>query len=231
MSDHYTLWHTRHVNPYKVNALKFCDTIPLVLSDEEHTHCSPLDKCEITSRFGMRGYRHHYGTDIRLNTGDTIRAAFDGIVRIKGYDKYGYGQYIMLRHHNHLESLYGHMSKRLVESGQIVKAGDPIGLGGSTGRSSGPHLHFEVRYQGHAINPETLYDFENNSLKDTVFTITPKHFEYIKNIQKRVYYKVRSGDNLGKIARRYHTSVSKICRLNGIRSTTILKVGRKLRVR
>lgn len=118
----------------------------------------------ITSNFGPRWGRQHKGLDIKLNTGDTIYAAFTGKVRIVRYEAKGYGKYVVIRHNNGLETIYGHMSKQLVKENQDVRAGEPIGLGGSTGRSTGSHLHFETRLCGTALNPALMFDFLNQDV-------------------------------------------------------------------
>lgn len=118
----------------------------------------------ITSNFGARWGRQHKGLDIKLNTGDTIVAAFPGKVRIVRYEAKGYGKYVVIRHPNGLETIYGHMSKQLVAENQEVRAGEPIGLGGSTGRSTGSHLHFETRLCGTALNPALMFDFYNQDV-------------------------------------------------------------------
>lgn len=126
----------------------------------------------ITSPYGYRRRfrRMHKGVDLKINMGDTIRAAFDGRVRIKNYERRGYGNYLVVRHTNDLETVYGHLSGFLVEPDQYVKAGDPIGLGGNTGRSTGPHLHFETRYMGYAINPCAIFDFANQTTHTDTYT-------------------------------------------------------------
>lgn len=129
----------------------------------------PCDSRLVTSHYGYRRSfrRQHYGTDIKVFVGDTIRAAFSGKVRVvedQGYRR-GYGKYIVIRHPNGLETVYGHMSRHLVKPNQIVKAGQPIGLGGNTGRSTGSHLHFETRFLGQFIDPERLFDFEAQDVK------------------------------------------------------------------
>ncbi len=129
----------------------------------------PCDSRMVTSHYGYRRSfrRQHYGTDIKVFVGDTIRAAFSGKVRVvedQGYRK-GYGKYVVIRHPNGLETVYGHLSRHLVKPNQIVRAGDVIGLGGNTGRSTGSHLHFETRFLGQFINPEKLFDFEAQDVK------------------------------------------------------------------
>ena len=122
----------------------------------------PCENNRVTSSYGYRRSfrRNHYGTDIKVYVGDTIRSAFSGKIRIvANQGKKGYGKYIVIRHHNGLETVYGHLSKQLVKEDQEVKAGEPIGLGGNTGRSTGSHLHFETRFLGKFIDPEKMFDF------------------------------------------------------------------------
>lgn len=237
VAEYYAIWDSRNVNPYKIDPTKFEDTVVINLYDEAKNQLwsAPLGSSQITSNFGMRGYRWHYGTDLELDTGDPVKAAFDGIVRIVRYDARGWGNFIVVRHYNGLETLYAHLSKQSVEVGQMVKAGDVLGLGGSTGRSSGPHLHYEVRYQGNAINPVSIYNFNENNLIAPVFTLTPRHFAYFgsKNamVRRTAYHTIRRGDTLGGIARRYGVSVSYLTRINKISTRTKLQVGRRLRVK
>lgn len=126
--------------------------------------CMPTTSKVITSNFGRRWGRMHKGLDIKVYIGDTIRAAFAGKVRIVKYEANGYGNYVVIRHYNRLETIYGHMSKHLVEENQTVNPGDPIGLGGNTGRSTGSHLHFETRLCGVALNPALMFDFRNQDV-------------------------------------------------------------------
>ena len=127
----------------------------------------PCDSRLVTSHYGYRPAfrRQHYGTDIKVFVGDTIRAAFPGKVRVVKYEPKGYGNYVVIRHPNGLETIYGHMSRHLCKPNQVVKAGDVIGLGGNTGRSTGSHLHFETRFLGQFIDPERLFDFEAQDVK------------------------------------------------------------------
>lgn len=129
--------------------------------------CMPCDSRLVTSHFGYRAAfgRNHYGTDIKLYVGDTVRSAFAGKIRIVAYEGKGYGNYVIIRHENGLETVYGHLSKHLVKENQIVRAGEPIGLGGNTGRSTGSHLHFETRFLGQYIDPEILFNFSAHDVK------------------------------------------------------------------
>lgn len=192
----------------------------------------PTESRKITSKFGWRWRRMHNGLDVKVYVGDTIRAAFDGKVRIVKYEPRGYGKYIVIRHPNGLETVYGHLSKQIVKVDDVVRAGEPIGLGGNTGRSTGSHLHFETRFLGIAINPIYMFDFENQDIvcDSYLFTNKKKTSSYAASGSGSAkYYKVKSGDSLSKIAARQGTTVDKLCRLNGITRKTILRPGQMLR--
>lgn len=221
-----------NVNPYGIDGLSIKDTFFLLLSDTIRFWSMPLDSGSyITSKFGPRGYRYHYGDDLKLQIGDTVKSAFDGVVRISKYNKGGYGNYVMVRHNNGLETIYGHLSERIANVGDIVKAGDCIGLGGNTGRSTGAHLHLEVRYKGVAIDPKEVFDYKQHRVKSDVLLISPRVFHYIAVQRQKVYHYIRSGDTLYGIARRYHVRSSQICRLNRITTKTTLRIGRRLRIK
>ncbi len=114
----------------------------------------------ITSGFGRRrdpftgNPAFHPGVDIQANIGRKVRATADGIVRRVAYDK-GYGRYVLIDHGNGFKTVYGHNSKLLVKTGAHVVRGQVISLVGSTGRSTGPHLHYEVRYKNKLVNPRS----------------------------------------------------------------------------
>ena len=150
-SQLYTDWN----NQYAHREQELPDSFRI---DLRHFHMPTVSRV-ITSNFGSRWGRQHKGIDIKVYIGDTIRAAFSGKVRIVKYEGGGYGKYIVIRHTNGLETIYGHLSKQLVAENQTVKAGEPIGLGGNTGRSTGSHLHFETRLCGMALNPALMFDF------------------------------------------------------------------------
>jgi murein DD-endopeptidase MepM/ murein hydrolase activator NlpD len=230
----YKEWNTQKIH-YKLDGEDFkLDSQMIILQDiaKGMFYRHPF-KGEVTSRFGYRRYRFHYGIDIDLVTGDQVVSAFDGMVRVVRYSK-GYGNVIVIRNDNGLETVYGHLLRSLVDTNQKVKAGEVIAFGGNTGRSTGSHLHFELRYLGAALNPEAIIDFEKYALlSDTVY-LTPDSFKYLNRIKadkNAKYHTVRSGDNLGRIARRYHTSVSKLCYLNGINQNSIIRIGQRIRVR
>ncbi|WP_394333615.1 peptidoglycan DD-metalloendopeptidase family protein [Belliella pelovolcani] len=231
--EYFSSWDSQKINIYDFNPKDFKDTVYVKLYDQFFgtNWAMPLEETRITSEFGFRRYRWHHGTDLKLRTGDPIFSTFDGIVRIRSYDRNGYGYYVVVRHKNGLETLYGHMSKILVEVGQEVKAGDILGLGGSTGRSTGPHLHYEVRYQGLSINPTQLFDFNLGRLRSDIYMITASSFDHVIEAQKSVYHRVRSGENLSVIARRYGVSVAQLTRLNNMTTRSVLRVGQNLRIR
>ena len=160
-ADLYEEWS----NKYAHMATTLPDSFRISLRD----FCMPTSSRVLTSNFGARWGRQHKGLDIKVYIGDTIRAAFSGKVRIVRYEGRGYGKYVVIRHYNGLETIYGHMSAQLVEEDQEVRAGDPIGLGGNTGRSTGSHLHFETRLCGVALNPALMFDFKNQDVVDDYY--------------------------------------------------------------
>lgn len=203
------------------------DTVNLQLGWEDCDHYMPI--CgHVTSPFGARWGRNHYGTDLKLQTGDPVASAFAGKVRISRYHR-DFGHVVVVRHPNGLETLYGHMSKRLVDVGDEVEAGDILGLGGSTGRSTGSHLHFETRYLGHPIDPATVFDLEEGTLKSLELAITPGTFKAPATGSS--HYRVRKGDTLYAISRHTGVPVNRLCKMNRISSKSTLRVGQTLRIR
>ncbi|HRT53855.1 MAG TPA: M23 family metallopeptidase [Flavobacteriales bacterium] len=150
------------------------ESTTLELSTSACDHTFPVCGA-INSRFGPRHGRMHYGVDIDLEHGDTIVSAFEGVVRVSRYHRQ-FGHVVVVRHANGIETLYGHMSERKVEVGDHVEAGDLIGLGGSTGRSSGNHLHFETRYLGQPIDPQLLFNVQEGELRTSTLRVHPGLF-------------------------------------------------------
>jgi murein DD-endopeptidase MepM/ murein hydrolase activator NlpD len=226
----YDSWNTEYVKAYKDAAVP--DSFQIDVSE----FVMPVAGLQrVTSPFGPRRRRFHYGTDLKVQVGDTIYAAFDGKVRIKNYERRGYGYYVVLRHPNGLETVYGHLSKFLIEQDENVKAGQPIALGGNTGRSTGSHLHFEFRFLGNAINPADIIDFAEWAIKDDQYTFVKNKSgassKYLAGGGDKIqYHRIRSGDTLSTIARRYGTTVNKLCRLNNMKVSSTLRVGRSIRV-
>lgn len=224
--DLYTSWTNERVNPYK--GVQIPDTFNIDCT----SFVMPFEG-KVTSRFGPRRYRQHKGIDIKVQTGDTIVAAFDGKVRIRNYERRGYGYYLVIRHNNGLETVYGHLSKFLVKENDVIKAGQPIALGGNTGRSTGSHLHFETRFLGIALNPEEIIDFQNFVPHKDAYTFIKKKATLpvygTPNSEGIVYHKIRQGDSLSKIAKKYGTTVARLCKLNKLSTSSILRVGRSIR--
>ena len=230
----------------RVNDLtKLKDTVWLCLEDDAHGSFTIPVNGPVTSRYKYRNGKFHNGIDLDLVTGDTVVSAFDGVVRYSRNNSGGYGNLVIVRHYNGLETYYAHLSKLLVFSGQKVSSGQVLGLGGNTGHSFGSHLHFEVRFYDSPMNPEELINFKTQSLKKTNFLLHKTMFRPgvtpsdqwrqksngSKEYVAKKYYKVRSGDTLSGIAERNRTSVSSLCRLNGLRTTSILQIGQNLRVK
>ena len=228
------IWTRERINPYKIPV----DSLPdSVLIDCSHFVIPTFNV--VTSDFGPRRYRYHYGTDLRVKVGDSIVSAFAGKVRIIDFEARGYGNYIVIRHDNGLETVYAHLSQVLVVHNQTVKAGELIGLGGNTGHSTGPHLHFETRYIGNAINPANIIDFNTGLVCSPTYLITKKKSFFYQQDAKRVlalksaakYYTVRKGDNLRKVAARNGLSLKSLCKLNGLKTKARIKKGQQLRIR
>jgi murein DD-endopeptidase MepM/ murein hydrolase activator NlpD len=180
----------------------------------------------------FRGFTYtHKGLDIYLAKGDTVRAAFDGVVRYAKYNRGGFGNLVIIRHYNGVETYYAHLSRLKVTVNQVVRCGDLIGLGGSTGRSRSPHLHFEVRYKDVPIDPMRMIDFDNKKLISSTFPVTKRVFYPSDYDGKAVYYTIRSGDTLARIARKYRISVKELCAINKMKTNTHLRVGRSIRIK
>lgn len=168
-ADLYASWD----NKYAHRATELPETYKI---DLRH-FTMPTTSRVITSNFGSRWGRQHKGLDIKVYIGDTIRAAFSGKVRIVRYEAGGYGKYIVIRHNNGLETIYGHLSKQLVEENQEVRSGEVIGLGGNTGRSTGSHLHFETRLCGVALNPALMFDFRAQDVTGDYYAFNKETYD------------------------------------------------------
>lgn len=257
-----TTWYTEIPFTYENDISRLNDTIWMCTVDSTYSKFTMPCNGPVLSKFKYRGSRFHHGIDIDLNVGDTVRAAFSGRVRYAQYNKGGFGNLVIIRHHNGLETYYAHLSKINVHVDQEVHSGEVLGLGGNTGRSYGPHLHFETRFYDNAFDPYEIIDFDNKCLRNENLFVHAGMFDYRavtrKNTQPKnsgtqssdggtttavasnptppvnknsKYYTVKSGDNLSVIARKYGTSVDKICQLNGIGRNDVLRIGQKLRVK
>lgn len=277
-------WDTTQIFSYRSVALAdLADRTDLCLINAPSEFHYPIAGM-VRSKYGPRKRRSHNGVDIPLRTGDPIYATFDGKVRYSKYNTGGYGYLVIVRHKNGLETWYAHLCRPNVNQNDYVKAGQVIGFGGSTGRSTGPHLHYEIRYQDQTFDPEFLIDFPNGQLKTETFALEKSYFnihsrasemlleddddldflgddnnlrllaemgdstasqQLLANAVSRqqaeeqarreaaaaIYHTIQSGDMLGSISRKYGVSIEQICRLNNINRSTILRLGRKLRVK
>lgn len=226
-------WENRWVDPFQGD-------FKAVFPDSCNIDCSSfilpiIGFTKVTSKFGPRRRRMHKGIDLKVQVGDTIRAAFDGRVRIVSYERRGYGKYMVIRHPNGLETVYGHLSAYIAGVNDYVRAGDIIGLGGNTGRSTGSHLHFETRFLGQPINPAEIIDFENGVPHEDLFVFRNKKKNgrntniYTTPGSQMAYHRIKSGDTLGEIARKYGTTIKRLCQLNGLTPTSTLRLGQAVR--
>ncbi len=142
--DYYAVWDSQNLNSYGFDIKSFNEAVSLKLFDEAKAEgwSVPIKNTKINSKYGHRRSRWHHGSDLDLEIGDSVYAVFDGIVRIAKVNRGGYGNYVLVRHKNGLETLYGHLDEYMVDEGTVVKAGQMIGWGGNTGRSTGPTLAF-----------------------------------------------------------------------------------------
>ena len=206
-------WDTTTLFPYReVDMSGMPKSVVIDLVDSLTCyHCPYQGTVHPHGKYGPRRRRQHQGVDLPLKTGDPVYATFCGRVRISQYNKGGYGNLVIIRHDNGLETYYGQ-----------------------------------------SFDPERLIDFKNGTLSRETFLLKKSFFSIYSNAGQDFedeianeeqdkkeaaekaamkYYKIRSGDTLGAIARRHGTTVANLCRLNGIKSTTILRIGRSLRVR
>jgi murein DD-endopeptidase MepM/ murein hydrolase activator NlpD len=226
----YGLWNTLLSHPYPHEISKNDSSLQLILTqkdmlcDYNHPH-----QGHISSEYGWRGSKMHNGVDIKLETGDSVQAAFKGVVRLAKWQS-GYGRTIIIRHHNGLETIYAHLNKILVESGDFVDPGQIIGLGGNSGHSSGSHLHFETRFKGVALNPQMFIDFDNQVLKNDTLILKKIKYGYAAYTPGVQFHTVKNGDYLYKIATEHGLTLKDICDLNGIKRNHYLIVGDQIRV-
>lgn len=226
----YGSWNTSKPHPYPMAMWESDSSLRLKLSDQEMgSYVSPVDKVVVTSTFGYRWGRWHRGVDLDLQVWDEVKSAFSGKVRFVGYFG-GYGRTVVVRHYNGLETLYAHLHRYKVKIGDEVKAGEVVGLGGSSGNSTGSHLHFECRFKGVALNPSQIIRFKEKELINEKVTLKKNKWGYTAIPDGVEYYTVKKGDYLYKIADMYGTTCDKICRENGISRNSTLKVGQKIRI-
>jgi hypothetical protein len=238
--DLYCGWDTINTHSVKFDITTLQDKVKEIALYDKYScgYVHPFSG-NVTSNFGPRKKRFHYGADIDLETGDEVGAAFDGKVRIAKKSP-SYGNVVVLRHTNGLETYYAHLSKINVEIGEEVTAGQIIGLGGNTGHSHGSHLHFEVRYLGQPINPTEIISFSDHKLISDTFCLSKKTFDYICEAKKAAgknyanaktkVYVVKKGDTLFSIARKHNTNLKDLIKKNRLKSSRVLSLGQKIRL-
>ena len=222
-------WESDRVNPYK-NA-----NVPQTKVIDVRGFHMPIKGNFITSPYGYRPAfrRTHKGVDMRSAVGDTVYAAFTGKVRLTKFERGGYGFYVILRHDNGLETVYGHLTRFLVQPNQYVKAGQPIALSGNTGRSTGPHLHFETRFMGYAINPAAIIDFANRTTHTDSYTFNKNNYTESRSYTpSRKYAAVRStsssSNNNSTASKSNHKYDNKTKKRSAERSTYKVRKGDSL---
>jgi len=247
--DLYGNWDTTLIHPNLFDKQFTADSTSIYLLDDWSCGFTMPCKGLITSEFGWRRKRPHFGTDIDLETGDTVVASFDGKVRIATFNYGGYGNVVVIRHNNGLETVYGHLSKLLVNPGDEVTSGTIIGLGGNTGRSYGSHLHYEIRFLGKPIDSEDIIDYDKGEIKNSALVLYKEDFAKKYDLRTLHNHKqskshtvsksqlnagktilVKNGDSLYKIAKRNNTTVAAICKKNGFKTNKVLKPGMRIKV-
>ena len=228
----YGIWDENRTHPYPSSLSAQDSTLVLLLRDTAQ-NCGfhpPLDSLPVvTSKFGWRDGRSHNGIDLDLEVWDPVKSVFAGKVRYAKYHE-GYGRLVIVRHYNGLETYYAHLHRFKVEVGDEIESGQVVGLGGSSGRSTGSHLHFEVRFKGIPINPAQLIAFHTNALAGDTLVLKKTRHSYIAYQKGTIFHTVERGDYISKIARRYGMTSAALCALNGFSKNKRLRVGEKIRI-
>jgi murein DD-endopeptidase MepM/ murein hydrolase activator NlpD len=229
-ADLYTSWEINNLFPKQdMLKMKGDTSVNLLLQgDLQGDYFHPYNGT-VTSDFGWRDSAQHNGIDIDLNKGDKVASAFDGMVRV-AKNCGGFGNVVIVRHYNGLETVYAHLSKIKVKPGQVILAGQVIGLGGSTGHSTGSHLHFELRFKGVPINPRYLISFSEQKLVCSEITLKKTKWGLAAYPTHIKVYQVQKGDTVFDIARHYATTTTSIKEINGLPNKTRLRVGQVINV-
>lgn len=225
-------WDTNSMNIYQMDMTLFRDTLTYHVHDPENGHVFtfPVKNSWITSGFGYRrlfGSKFHYGIDFDLETGDEVMAAMDGTVRIARYNN-GYGNFVIISHEGGLETLYGHLSELWVSEGTKIKSGEVIGLGGSTGRSTGSHLHFELRIFGEQVDPARIISPETLTLYSNTFQVDASWFDHLLGIKDVEYHIVQDGETLEQILENYELDPTDVANIDQINTDEPLVPGTRL---
>lgn len=230
-----TNWENKEIHAYLSEKNKPLTPKTLNLLENNSPFVFPLDSFQY-----LRGFKgSHTGIDLKAPTGDSIRSAFDGRVRFANNIRNGYGNLVIIRHYNGLETYYSHLSKILVEVDDDVKAGEVIGLVGQTGRATTHHLHFETRYRDRVFNPEKLLSVKDRTLLSDTLLIPGNIFGSANTAIKQTenspgssdtYHKVVKGDTLYKISKRYSVTIENLCQWNNISRNSTLHIGQQIKL-
>ena len=222
-------WASKRVNPYMGRSV----SLPKSAHIDLLPFFSPTDGLgRMSSKYGWRESmgRMHRGVDISIPMNTPIYSAWDGVVRTTGYEKKGYGYYVVVRHYNGLETVYAHLNKVLSFRGDAVRAGDVIGLSGNSGRSTGPHLHFETRFLGGDFNPSLIIDFNKSTVKNKTF-LWKKSLYPKKRVGDSLHvYRLKADATLEKLCEEKNWDLEELCLLNGLLPDMELKKGRIVRI-
>lgn len=225
----YGVWDTQHLFPYSDSLYK-CDTLTRI--DLSPASCGEFTfpfGGPITSTYGWRDSAFHRGIDVDLNRGDTVRCAFGGMVRFAGRSG-GFGNVVIVRHYNGLETVYAHLWRIKVKPGDMIVSGQMLGLGGSTGHSTGTHLHFEIRFRGVAIDPAYFIDLKTRKLTIEKAGLVRTKQGYGIRPDGQEFHTVARGENLTKISQHYGMTVKELRSLNQWEGYVRLKAGQQVRV-
>jgi murein DD-endopeptidase MepM/ murein hydrolase activator NlpD len=231
-SAYYNEWDADILSLFKDQFIK--DTNYTIELENSELGCFNMPSWgPLSSPFGWRNNRYHKGVDIQLRKGDTVNCAFDGMIRF-AQKKGGYGNVVIVRHYNGLETVYAHLSKIKVKEGDVIGAGDLIGLAGTTGHSTGPHLHFEIRFMGVPVDPQYFISFDYGNLLFNTINFKKNKCGLLSAFNPSTeFHTVLKGETFSEIASHYGTTTQKLRAINNMtqKQYVRLKQGQKLRVR
>ena len=233
----YPKWDTKNTFTYSKSIWENDSVIDLDTSFLKMEFAFPIQNkpaykyhATITSEYGQRNGKAHEGVDVELHVNDSVYACFSGVVRL-ARSHGGYGRVVVVRHDNGLETLYGHLHRFKVKDGQRVAPGELIGLGGSSGHSTGSHLHFETRYKGRTIDPEQIINFKERKLNHNAITLRRNRKGYVAFEGAKKLHTVTKRESMYKICKRYGLYFTELRALNGWKENRKFENGDVVRIR
>lgn len=223
------IWCQINPNPYPIEMIDSDSILEIGLISDTSKFSMPCSNAPVTSKYGWRDGRMHQGIDLGVDYSLPVYSTFDGVVRYAKFFQ-GYGRLVIVRHYNGLETYYAHLSRIIVKPGQFIKAGETIGRAGNSGKSSGTHLHYEIRYKGVPLNPAHLVSFKENKLSNDKIILKKIKRNFFVYSENAIIYSVQSGDFLYKIAKEYGITVQQLCDMNDLSKNTRLKVGQLIKI-